>query len=376
MGRLELEQGRLYADELLFLDRPFRRVEMNFDVSGTDIRGDFNGDGIVGRVRFAPTDSGLHSLTAEFERLALGDPVSEGVDTKANPADLPAVHLYARSFSYAGMELGETRIEAYPTATGYHFEKLEANSEHIALQAMGDWTLDAEGPRSEFVINMTSESLGQLLEQLDISSSMEGGQTILRFNAWWRGTPASFALPVLNGEIEFSVTGGNISNASAGGGRLLGLLSVQALPRRLALDFRDVFDSGFSFDSATGTFRMENGTARTEDVLLKSSAANITVSGSTDLVGREYDQVMTIHPGVGNTLPIIGALAAGPPGAAAGLALQGLLHKPLAEATQVQYSITGSWDNPELEPIDVTPVPQPEDQDTPKESDEQSSATG
>lgn len=376
MGRLELEQGELYADELLFMDRSFRRVEMDFDVSGSDIRSEFNGDGIVGRVRFTPTDSGLNSLTAEFERLALGEPVNDGMDTTANPANLPAVHLYARSFQYVGLELGETRIEAYPTASGYHFEKVEASSEQISLQASGDWTLGDDGPRSEFVINMTSESLGSLLEQLDISSSMAGGQTILRFNAWWRGTPASFALPVLNGEIEFSVTGGNISNASAGGGRLLGLLSVQALPRRLALDFRDVFDSGFSFDSATGTFRMENGMARTDDVLLRSSAANITVSGSTNLVDRQYDQVMTIQPGVGNTLPIIGALAAGPPGAAAGLALQGLLQKPLAEATQVQYSITGSWDSPELEPIDVTPVTRPSEEDTPKDSDEQPSATG
>ena len=69
---------------------------------------------------------------------------------------------------------------------------------------------------------------------------------------------------------------------------------------------------------------------------------------------------MTIRPGVGNTLPIIGALAAGPAGAAAGLALQGLLHKPLAEATQVRYSITGSWDDPLIEPVEVERVEETE----------------
>jgi uncharacterized protein YhdP len=134
---------------------------------------------------------------------------------------------------------------------------------------------------------------------------------------------------------------------------LLGLLSVQALPKRFALDFRDVFDAGFSFDEATGTFAMENGTATTDNVLLRSSAASISVSGRTDLVAREYDQLMTIRPGVGNTLPIIGALAAGPGGAAAGLALQGLLQDSLAEATQVRYSITGSWEDPKIETVAV-----------------------
>jgi len=60
-----------------------------------------------------------------------------------------------------------------------------------------------------------------------------------------------------------------------------------------------------------------------------------------------------VRPGVGNTLPIIGALAAGPGGAAAGLALQGLLQNQLAEATQVQYTVTGSWDDPKVEAVQV-----------------------
>ena len=81
----------------------------------------------------------------------------------------------------------------------------------------------------------------------------------------------------------------------------MGLLSIQALPRRLSLDFSDVFDSGFTFDEANGTFRMENGMATTDDILLSSSVAKISMSGSTDLVAQEYDQLMTIRPGLGNT---------------------------------------------------------------------------
>ena len=96
---------------------------------------------------------------------------------------------------------------------------------------------------------------------------------------------------------------------------------------------------------------MENGMAITDDVTLSSSAAKISMSGSTDLVAQQYDQVMTIKPGLGNTLPVIGALAGGPGGAAAGLALQGLLQKQLGEAGQVRYTITGSWDQPLIEPI-------------------------
>ena len=190
------------------------------------------------------------------------------------------------------------RIEAYPTADGFHFEKVDSASDQLNVLASGDWYLSEAGQRSEFEINITSESLGNFLQSMGIGSTVEGGQTVVKFNAWWPGSPGRFALSRLNGDIEFSVLNGNIANASSGTGRLLGLLSVQSLPRRLALDFRDVFDSGFSFDDAVGTFHIENGIAYTDNVKLKSSAANISVTGSTDLVNQQYDQLMTIQPGV------------------------------------------------------------------------------
>jgi len=351
MGGLDLEHGNLIADQMIFLDRLFSDVTVDFNVVDNDVKARFSGEGIEGKVSFAQADGVLASLSAEFERLALADPISSGMDVDSDPADLPALHFYVKSFLYAGVELGETRIEAYPTPTGFHFDKVEAVSDQLNVNARGDWSLDGRRHRSDFDIHMSSESLGSFLQSMDISSSMEGGQTMVYFDAWWPGSPASFALSRLNGEIEFSVVNGSITDANTGAGRLLGLISIQSLPRRLSLDFSDVFDSGFNFDEASGTFIMENGQARTDDLILKSSAADITINGSTNLVEQEYDQLMTIKPGVGNALPVIGALAAGPGGAVAGLALQGLLKKQLGEVTQVQYTITGSWEEPLIEPV-------------------------
>ena len=351
LGGLELETSSLAADQLVFLDRPFSDVTVEFDVVENDVKARFSGEDINGKVSFTSSSSGLQSLSAEFERLALADPISSGMETDSDPADLPSLHLYVKSFRYAGVELGETRIEAYPTPAGFHFEKVEAASDQLAVYASGDWSLEENRHRSDFDIHMASESLGSFLQSMDISSSMAGGQTVVDFNAWWPGSPAEFALSRLNGKVEFNVIQGNITDAEAGPGRLLGLLSIQSLPRRLSLDFRDVFDAGFAFDEASGTFDMKNGQASTDDVLLKSSAAAISLSGSTDLVDQRYDQLLTIKPGLGNTLPIIGAIAAGPGGAAAGLALQGLLQKQLGEASQVQYTISGSWEDPLIEPV-------------------------
>ncbi|MCH7506604.1 MAG: TIGR02099 family protein [Proteobacteria bacterium] len=349
LGGLEMETGRLVTGQLVFLDRLFSDVTVEFNVVESDLKVSFSGEDIDGKVSFTRRGSGPPSLSAEFERLALADPISSGMEMDSDPADLPSLHLYVKSFRYAGIELGETRVEAYPTPTGFHFEKVETASDQLTVKASGDWSLENHQHRSNFDIHMTSESLGSFLQSMDISSSMKGGQTMVRFSAWWPGSPAKFALSRLNGEVEFTVVQGNIKDANTGIGRLLGLLSIQSLPKRLALDFRDVFDSGFSFDEASGTFALKNGLAITDDVRLKSPAATISMSGSTDLVDQQYDQLLTIKPGLGNTLPIIGVIAAGPGGAAAGLALQGLLQEQLGEATQVQYSISGSWDEPVIE---------------------------
>lgn len=353
MGGLRPETAGLGARDLIFLDRQFADVGLDFEVDGPEFRIDFAGVDIDGSVRYRSNPGGTDNLTAEFERLVLGEPRSEGVSMQTDPAELPATHLYARFLQYGGLNLGETRIEAFPSGDGFQFEKIDASSPELSVQASGVWSLTDAGPRSDFRIHLVTESLGDFLRAMEISSAMQGGQTEVDFDAWWPGSPAEFALSRLNGQLDFSVVQGNISNASAGPGRLLGLVSVQALPKRLALDFRDVFDSGFSFDEATGSFTLENGVAETRDTRLDSSSATIDISGRTDLVAQEYDQLLTIRPGLGNTLPIIGALAAGPGGAAAGLALQGLLHEQLGQATQVRYSITGSWDEPTIEPVEI-----------------------
>jgi uncharacterized protein (TIGR02099 family) len=353
LAGLTLAPGLVSAQQMRFLDRLFNGVNLQIEMLDGGVQAGFDAADIDGSVRLVTGAGGQRSLSAEFDRLALGEPVATGVEVDTNPAELPALHLYARSLRWSGVELGETRIEAYPTADGLHFDKIEAMSGRLSVRARGDWLRDGQGQRSDFSIHMTSESLGDFLQSLDLGSPVQGGQTMVNLTAWWPGPPAAFGLARLNGEVEFSVVNGNITSANAGGGRLLGLLSVQALPRRLALDFRDVFDTGYAFDEASGSFTLENGRASTDDVLLRSSAATISVSGSTDLVAREYDQLLTIRPGVGNTLPIIGALAAGPGGAAAGLALQGLLHSQLAEATRVQYAVTGNWDDPQIEPVGV-----------------------
>jgi len=88
---------------------------------------------------------------------------------------------------------------------------------------------------------------------------------------------------------------------------------------------------------------------------LTSAAAEISILGSTDLVAQTFDYTFAVRPGVSKTLPVIGAIAGGPVGAAADLALQGLLRDALGEAAEAVYSIRGPWADPTVERVDKPP---------------------
>ncbi|MCW8925022.1 MAG: YhdP family protein [Xanthomonadales bacterium] len=360
VGGLTLSSAHVDAGQILIFNRLFEDVGLSMTYGNGVINGKFDGEDINGTVRFYKNDSGSHSMSGEFERLIMPDPVAGGMSMETDPSELPEIHFFSKEFSYLGLELGETRIEGYPIEDGFHLEFIEASSPQLKFNARGDWLNTSQGVRSDFDIRMTSESLGTVLDAMDISSAIQGGQTVVHFNAWWNGPPAAFALANLNGEMDISVIQGNILTADPGAGRMLGLLSLTELPRRLAMDFRDVFDEGFAFDEAKGTMHLENGTSYTEDLTLSSTAAEIAITGSTDLAGQTFDYEVAVRPGVSKTLPVIGAIAGGPAGAAAGIALQTLLRDALGEAAEARYTIQGPWADPQVELVTPPPrTPQP-----------------
>jgi uncharacterized protein YhdP len=135
---------------------------------------------------------------------------------------------------------------------------------------------------------------------------------------------------------------------------VLGLASIAALPRRLALDFSDLTDKGLAFDNARGDFDLRGGSAYTDNVLFKGPAAEIGIIGRIGLRAHDYDQTAVVTGNVGSTLPIAGiagAFAAGPIVGGAVLLFTEVFKQPLKGLARAYYRITGSWDNPTIDRI-------------------------
>ena len=121
----------------------------------------------------------------------------------------------------------------------------------------------------------------------------------------------------------------------------------------MSLDFSDVFRKGFKFEEITGDFRIVNGDAFTCNLALKSPAADVGLIGRASLDRRNYNQTAIVSVKVGNTLPAVGAVVAGPQVGAALLLFSQIFKKPLQGMTEVYYQINGSWDEPSIDRTDA-----------------------
>jgi uncharacterized protein YhdP len=179
---------------------------------------------------------------------------------------------------------------------------------------------------------------------------IEAKSARMDFDLNWLGAPSGDALAQAQGHVQLSMDKGQIVGLKPGAGRVLGLTSVAALRRRLALDFSDLTDKGLAFDTARGDLELRDGSAYTDNVLVKGPAAEIGLIGRVGLKNKDYDQTAVVTGSVSNSLPLA-ALAGGPVVAGAVLVFTQVFKQPLKGLARGYYRITGSWDSPIVERI-------------------------
>ena len=325
------------------------------------------GESVAGRVTVpVPLDSG-RVLAAELERIHLVPRPPPSDDSEAelaqqlvlrqtstfDPRRLPPLHVLIEDLRWGQLDMGRARVEAHTRQDGMEIEMIELSGDDLRLLGRGRWQINDERIQTLFEGRLSTTDLGRLLRATGHDGTLEARRARLDAELRWPGAPSDFSLARLSGQMELSINDGNIPEARPGAGRLLGLVSFTAIPRRLMLDFRDVFGSGLQFDQISGRFDLASGFARTDGLIMETSAATITIRGDTDMAARQYEQVVIIEPGLGATLPVIGVLAGGPVGAAAGLVLRQILDRPLRGVAEARYSVTGSWDDPVIELIEA-----------------------
>ena len=316
---------------------------------------DIDGDLVAGTmsVPFDFTDD--RPLRMNMNRLILqgGDEAASG---QGDPREMPAAIVQANEFALGTMHFGKLDATITRTPEGLSLDSAKTQDPSFGFSGTGRWVvdlMDEAGQRSYLTGKVAGTDVDAAMKKLGFDPGIDGSRFEFDLDLSWSGGPAEDYLSSLDGQVKIDFGSGQLKEVEPGAGRVFGLMSIVALPRRLALDFRDVFQKGLGFDAIKGNFRVVNGTTYTCDLSLNGPAVAIGVVGRAGLVTRDYNQAAIVSANFGSALPVVGAVVAGPQVAAAMLIFSQIFKKPLDELGQVYYKVGGSWDEPTIEVSDA-----------------------
>ncbi len=306
-----------------------------------------------------PVDVGEGPLRGELERLHLArEDGGGGKGDAIDPRDIPPLEISCADCRLGGLDLGQVALTTRSLPNGLDIRRLDSVAEMLEMEVSGKWiTEPSGGTRSLIKARVDTGDLGDFLKRLGYQESgIAEGKAKGRLEATWAGDPMDFDLAHATGELELTISNGRLEDVDPGAGRFFGLLSINALPRRLLLDFRDLFEKGLSFDRLEGSFTIDDGDAYTNNLTMNAPSARVDVAGRVGLATEDYDEIVTVTPKVSSTLPVAGAIAGGPIGAAIGVAAayisSNILGKEVGGVIKTQYAITGSWEDPQIVRLD------------------------
>jgi len=298
-------------------------------------------------------DQGSGKFLARLKSLTFPGPAPAKMSSPDEPGksqEYPALDIVAENFEVKERKLGRLELTATPQGSDWSIDRINISNPDSTVNLSGKWHNWKSRPSTDLSLNWEIEDLGKTLDRFGYPGTVKAGTASLSGQLNWPGGPGDFSPAALNGTLLLDAKRGQFLKIQPGVGRLLGVLSLQALPRRLLFDFRDLFNDGFAFDSIGGNIRIDRGIMQSRDFRMEGPAAKVAISGKTNLERETLDLHVKVTPSLSDTLSIA-ALAGGPVAGAAAFVAQKLLRDPLNKIAAYEYDIGGTWDDPqELKP--------------------------
>ena len=343
--------------ELTLHDKNFHdvRVSGNRQEAGDLTRFELKSRELTGNFEWANAGSG--KLSGRIAQFSIPESVATPAALQAKTTEvidkIPALDITVDRLSFKDRALGTVRIAA-ENRDGYWNTRVDAKNDDGTLEAIGRWRPSPTQPDTRIDFKLNAKSIEKLLVRIGYPDSVRRGSADLSGNLSWNGSPFTIDYPSLNGGLKLDASGGQFIKLEPGVGRLLGILSLQSLPRRITLDFRDIFSEGFAFDSIGGQFAVSRGVMETKELQIQGPSAKVLMSGAVNLGAETQDLKVRVQPAVGESIAV-GAMIANPIAGAVVWAAQKILQDPLDQAFAFEYAVTGSWADPKVDKLGQTP---------------------
>ena len=361
-------QGNLKAEVLDLFGKQLTQVKLGISQDGSNWAATLVSQEANGNLTFAPgigRDSGR--LGVRLKNLYIPASLARQEPRDDTPMarvaqDLPAVDLTIDSFDVGDKKLGKLELVAFNAGDEWRIQRLNLANADGVLAGSGVWRARRAGEsRRKLALDFTLEAYdaGKLLDRLGFPATVRAGSGKLEGNVAWDGSPLAIDYPSLSGNVVLRAVKGQFLKAEPGVGKLLGIMSLQALPRRLSLDFRDVFAEGFAFDLVSASSKIERGVLSTSDFKMTGLTAAVLMNGEVDLVKETQGLRVVVLPDLsGGMGSVVTALLGNPILGLATFLAQRLLKDPLSKAFSFEYVVSGTWADPKTVRIQNTQLGQ------------------
>jgi uncharacterized protein (TIGR02099 family) len=295
---------------------------------------------------------------ARLSRLSLPHQEAEGVGQvlDSQPGSVPDLDIVIDDFELRGKRLGRLEVEAQASgpAHDWHLSKLQLKAPDAVLNATGQWLNEPGRALRRTQLDWKLELLdaGDMLERLGQGRVLRGGRGQLAGQLGWASEPLAPDFASMNGQLNVQLESGQFLNVEPGVGRLMGVLSLQSLPRRFLFDFRDVFSEGFTFDGVTGDVKIARGVASSSNLRTRGVQATVLVDGQADLAAETQNLRVLVVPEFNTGGASLAYIAINPAIGLGTFLAQLILSKPIAAANTREFRITGSWVEPKVERVE------------------------
>jgi uncharacterized protein (TIGR02099 family) len=382
-GGFELAGLDVKVEQLDVVGKQFHNVALNVVQKGSAWTGSISAAEVTGDVAWQAVDRG--KLMARLKRFDLpasqvpvGGPKPPPAGTPPQsyqPRELPALDIVADDFIFRGKALGKLELAAVPEGRDWKIDKLRIANPDGSLAIEGLWQSSLTNPRTQINARLDVVNIGKFLDRLGLPPGIKDGTGKIEGPLSWNGVPYDIDYPSLSGNILVESQKGQFIKLDPGLGKLLGVLSLQSIPRRLSLDFRDIISEGLAYDDIISTVKINRGVAATDSMRINAASARIVLSGEVDIPRETQNLRVRVTPFVGDSLSVAGALTGalvgGPIAGVATYVLQNLLRNPINELASYEYRITGTWADPivvrgaeakaEAGAPSAVPIPSPSD---------------
>lgn len=368
-----LEPDKVVArvKELTLLERKINNVVLDASHQQNNWRVNLTSDQASGQIFWHESNSGRNvgKVTARLSSLVLpkSENNADAADAPKNEdeasSQIPALDIIADNFELAGKKLGRLELNANNVRTDvgreWRISKLVLHNEDADFQAAGNWMVFGKNNTTNITYALDINDAGKLLDRFGYHGSVRGGKGKLDGALSWTGRPYAMDIPSLTGQLHMDIHSGQFLKVDPGAAKLLGVLNLQALPRRLTLDFRDVFSEGFAFDNVVGTAAISKGIATTDNLKITGVTASVLMNGSANIAKETQDLHVVVIPEINLGTASVVAMAVNPVVGVGTLLAQLFLRNPVMKSLTFEYKVTGPWSEPvvvkqgEVSPVDA-----------------------